>query len=397
MSTDPSQPYICYGIEASYFVGKVRSYLRKKGINFDERLTSHPHFNKSIIKKVGFNTMPVIETPDGEVVQDTTEIIDFFEARYPENSVYPSGPKQRMVALLLEMYADEFMLKPGTYYRWFFPEDNREWMITQFSYAMVAEDGRFFDHDARENAMEMSEKAIDFMPPSLKGIGVSAETGPAIEANFEEFLDLCEIHFKQYPYLLGGKPSIGDFGLIAPFHGHLCRDIYPTNLVKHRAPHLYRWSERMNVADASMAEFPDMTRDFLPDDEIPETLLPILKLIAKDYMPEVESILSFMKGWLDERPDFPAGEPINPAGVLLLGAFEGIGEHTVDLRGTPITQNVRYYSQWMFQRLLDHRDSLSSDDLADVDTLFESTGLLHFLKLKVARRMARVDNKEVFV
>ena len=34
-------------------------------------------------------------------------------------------------------------------------------------------------------------------------------------------------NFDAYPYLLGGKPSIGDFGMIAPLYGHLGRDAKP--------------------------------------------------------------------------------------------------------------------------------------------------------------------------
>ena len=114
-------------------------------------------------------------------------------------------------------------------------------------------------------------------------------------------------------------------------------------------------------------------------------------------MPELESILGFMDGWVKSHPDLPSGTPINPAGVLLLGAQSPLGTHTVPMRGLPITQNVRYYSQWMFQRSLDHYASLNESERTDVDALLRSTGLLPYLKMTIPRRMERHNNKEVLV
>jgi hypothetical protein len=183
---------------------------------------------------------------------------------------------------------------------------------------------------------------------------------------------------------------------MGPFFGHLTRDPYPADLVKRRAASVYRWVERMNAPDSGMAFFPERPTEFLPDDAVPETLMPILKLIADDYMPELASILDFMAGWVASHPDFPSGEPINPPGVLLLGTRNVLAMHTVEMRGRPVTRPVRYYSQWMFQRVLDHYTSLSGADRADVDAFLEPTGLLPYLGLEVPRRMERLNNQEVF-
>lgn len=62
--------------------------------------------------------IPVVVTSDGECVQDITEIIDYFEQRCPEPSVYPAGAWQRLVSLLLEVYGDEWLVLPAMHYRW---------------------------------------------------------------------------------------------------------------------------------------------------------------------------------------------------------------------------------------------------------------------------------------
>ena len=42
--------------------------------------------------------VPVLETPDGQVIQDTSEMIDHFEARLPQPLMIPDTPVQGTVA-----------------------------------------------------------------------------------------------------------------------------------------------------------------------------------------------------------------------------------------------------------------------------------------------------------
>ena len=85
-------------------------------------------------------------------------------------------------------------------------------------------------------------------------LGVTDDSLPTIERNYLELLDALDIHFQDYPYVLGGRPSFADFGLMAPLFAHLARDPVPASLMKNKAPNVYRWTERMNlaaIADAS--------------------------------------------------------------------------------------------------------------------------------------------------
>ena len=56
--------------------------------------------------RTGVRFIPIVITDDDQAIQDTTDIIDHFEARYPEPTIYPSTPLQRLVALLLEVLTD---------------------------------------------------------------------------------------------------------------------------------------------------------------------------------------------------------------------------------------------------------------------------------------------------
>jgi len=69
---------------------------------------------------------------------------------------------------------------------------------------------------------------------------------------------------------------------MAPLFAHPARDPYPSKLMKNRAPHVFRWTERMNQAGFTDGEFPDPAPDFLPNDELPETLEPVLRYFFTD-------------------------------------------------------------------------------------------------------------------
>ena len=109
-----------FGWECSPYSGKTRTYLRFKGIAHRD---IRPTFLKmrQLTKKVGFMVLPVVECSDGTVLQDTSEIIDTLEERYPQPSITPSGPKQKLVSLLFELNADEWMPLIAMHYRWNFP------------------------------------------------------------------------------------------------------------------------------------------------------------------------------------------------------------------------------------------------------------------------------------
>ena len=79
-----ADPCILYGSHASYATARTRSYLRKKGIPFVERLPSHPRFREHVRPTSGSHRIPQLELPDGSVIQDSVAILDALEALHPE-------------------------------------------------------------------------------------------------------------------------------------------------------------------------------------------------------------------------------------------------------------------------------------------------------------------------
>ena len=99
--------YTLYGAYASYYTAKSRTYLRKKGIPFVERLPSDPLFREHVRPTSGTHRVPQLLTPEGDVVQDTVAMQDYLEARFPDLPAIPSTPKQRIFVHLMELLASE--------------------------------------------------------------------------------------------------------------------------------------------------------------------------------------------------------------------------------------------------------------------------------------------------
>ena len=111
-------PYRLYGASHSLYTGKVRCYLRNQGIDYREVPTWHPDFAERILPRIGRGIIPVLETPEGQVIQDSIDIIDHLEAQGVPFPVYPSTPLQHIVAVIIEYYGCQAMLKHAMHYRW---------------------------------------------------------------------------------------------------------------------------------------------------------------------------------------------------------------------------------------------------------------------------------------
>ena len=126
-----NETYTLYGAYASYYTAKVRSYLRKKAIPFVERLPSDPVFRSQVRPASGSHRIPQLQTPTGEVLQDSITIVDFLEARFPQLPAIPTTPNQRVFVHLMELLAREGLLSLAWQHRWLF-EENKPFITLDF-------------------------------------------------------------------------------------------------------------------------------------------------------------------------------------------------------------------------------------------------------------------------
>ena len=370
--------HILYAMPHSLYSGRARSYLIKNRIPFAERSTGHESFKAEVLPKSELPTIPTLVTPDGDVIRDGAAIIEHFEAANGR-PCRPLGPRQQVISALFDVIGTDGLLRPAMHYRWNFPEDNLEFVRHHFLHSQR-------DVPQRE---EKTEAMMNRMRHAAMIFGVTERSQKIVEDLYLQYLDALNTHFNCFPYLLGWRPCIGDFGLLGPMHAHLGRDPYPARLMQRRAPAVYRWVERMNREDQDAPEFFDAASDFVAEDEVPETLVQVLKILAEDFVPETRAAAALINSWLNERQ--PA------AGSRAVGRLaEALGTADFNVRGEQITALAQPHRFYLLQRVHDAFADFSQEKRDQVRSLLEACGMEQVLTTTLVRRMARCNNLEVW-
>lgn len=360
-----SEPYKLYGAEFSLYSGKARSYLRKKGVPFEEITSTLSVYKNFIIPRTGVRYIPVVQTPEDEVFQDTTVIIDEMEKRFPEHSVYPATPKQKLAALLLEVYADEWLVIPAMHYRWNYPATNSKFIYGEFGSMVLPNAPGFIQ---RFVGKKVGNKFKGFVPK----LGIHEHNIPALENSYVQLLDDLQAHFEKHDYLLGAKPCIADFGFIAPLYAHLYRDPAPGKLMRAKAPAVCDWVKRMINTEPGL-----QSGELLANDEIPTTLMPVLRRMASEHLPVLLDTDSKLDQWRKDNADKSE-----------IDRF--IGMHNFEVEGVAGERLILPYALWMFQRPVDYYHEL--EEKIEVDTFLQEAGFGSALQRGLKNRLARPGN-----
>jgi len=259
--------YRIFGAEMSPYSVKVRSYFRYKAIPHQWILRNAEN-QAEYEKHAKLPIVPLVVTPQGAGIQDSTPIIDKMEMLFPQPSIRPEGVAG-FISELIEEFGDEWGNKWMFHYRW-----TRE--VDQLCSA-----GRI----ARMRAPRANEAEYDTLTMQVRTrmaerlwfVGSNTQTAPQIETGFHEMLSLLDRHLTSRPYLFGGRPAYGDFGLWGQLY-ELWTDPTAGALIEGGAPHVLDWVHRMLWPRAEGA--------FEPWPALAPTLLPILKTqVGGKFMP----------------------------------------------------------------------------------------------------------------
>jgi glutathione S-transferase len=375
-----------FGAPCSLYTSKARSYLIKQGIPFENRAAGDPAFREEIVPQIGRWIIPVLKTTDGTIIQDGSEIIAHFEAAGPTRfPAIPATPLHRIIGLIFELFGGEGMLRPAMHYRWNFDDVNRAFLEQDFPISLAPAGA---DAEMQATVFGM---ASNRMRAAMASFGVTAETIPAVEASYAEFLRRFNAHLKASPYLLGGRPSIGDYGLIAPLYAHLGRDPVPAQIMQRTAYRVWRWVERMHAPDHDSGEYGPLQDSLFENDGVPETLKHLLRFVAEDYLPEIEAFVAFTNTWLAAHPGIASG-----TNGLTRPGDRAIGQTTFTWRGHAITVGVMPYRLYLLQKVQDAADEAAPDARAAIDALLGETGLSALLTVRACRRVVRRAHWEVW-
>src|SRR3954465_10007285 len=214
---------------------KVRAYFRYKAIPHQwvlRNAASQAEYEKHAKMPI----IPLVVTPEGTGIQDSTPIIDAMEKLHPEPSIHPDDPVARFVSALIEEFGDEWGNKWMFHYRWARDVDqiSAAGRIARMRSPGVSEQ----EHTAF--ASQVRARMVD----RVWFVGSNAVTAPQIEAGLLEMLGLLDNHLAHRPYLFGGRPAFGDFGLWGQFY-EMWTDPTVGALIGGGAPHVLDWVHRM--------------------------------------------------------------------------------------------------------------------------------------------------------
>ncbi len=352
--------YQHYGWLVSPYSAKTRSYLRYKQIPFDDIEIGAVGLFTKVKRAVGRPVMPTIRRPDGRWMQDSSEIIDALEREHLQPSITPTGACQRVASLLLELHADEWLPIVAMYTRWTIAE-NRRFAVNEFARSGLPRVPRFL---GRRLIAPVAKKMASYLPI----LGVDTQTSPGIARFSEQLIADLDRHLGSYPYLLGSRPCIGDFALYGPLWAHCYRDPGSRYLFDD-ATNLTAWFERLARPPAEVGEF-------LPDDEVPETLDPVFATLFAEQWPYIQKLVAAITGYCRSHPDAQR-------------VPRALGNCEFEIGGARGSRRLITFSQWMAQRPLDVYASSSVAQRAHIDSWLARIGAPGALDLAIEYPLER--------
>lgn len=338
-----SEPaYTIYGVTPSYFTQKGIALLRFKELTFQFRWKDVT-VREELEKRAGSRLIPVVVTGEGEYLWDTTPIAFFLDERYPEGQMLPQTPRQRIVARVLEDYLDEWVTRMVIHFRWFNEEDTLASGVAMARELVgVTADEDDLTHEERAQIEGVLAGMITWGRKTCGDVGAGEDQMQQIHAEFARFLTCLEMHFRENDFLLGSRPSLGDFTLWGGLEAHFLFDPTPRALIESVAPALLAFHDRMQKTTCSNPG------EWMADDKLPDMLMPLLQLVGS----------TFMK-WLPHNRRALETEATT---------FD------VDLGSGPISFKPRKYSEKCRAEIAAEIAALSDDDRASVEAILCPVG-----------------------
>ena len=209
----------------------------------------------------------------------------------------------------------------------------------------------------------------------LVHLGCYSEMEEAWQSSQHRILQRLEAHFSQHDFVLGGTPSLADYGLLASLYAHLYRDAVSGFALRTHFPIVCEWVERTNGEGALNARLETQklyslgedgqlvgriaTSDggvWLGDDAIPETLIPILQVFFEEMWPVLSDSSDALKAFIASDAHEAGGELPGKTFSATPGfeqhqTGEGALTHEFELGGRKGRRMVIPYQIWMLQRL----------------------------------------------
>ena len=324
--------YIVYGCDPSYFTRMVEAALRYMRVPHETR-PKCPRVRDRLEARAGTHLIPVVETPEGWVVHDSTHIVQLLDARFPARHVIPRTPRQKIACRLIDDLIDEWFVRAALHLRWIDDEEAKACALK------IAED--LARGEPREPAAEFIQT---WGRKAMRVMDAGPEHQDGLRAEFARFLTLCAGALEPSGGFFGPRLSMADLTLLGAMKAHFAADDYARAFVAGHAPALLDWT------DAAWNRTLD-GEAFDPDDRLPEQMDALLALFAGGY----GRFLPAHRAALDSGRKF--------------AVFETADGQTLSVRARPSAEAAR-------QALAAEIADLPGPERADVRGWLDEAGLL---------------------
>jgi len=252
--------YTWYGHPLSYFSMKLDAALGFYGVHFDRTEITLATTLEPIRQRAGTHMIPVLETPEGWALWDTTPILFMLDGRIPDRQMF--GPDENgLLVHVIENFLDEWLGRTMVHYRWHYPES------ADFAAPQLA------SGDA-----EVAKSIAAWGLKACRATGVDTSRQQEMcEAEYERILTAAEAQLGQSRYLLGDAPCALDAVILGGLRAHTLRDPVPARLLA-RFPRVVEWAEAgannwdgtgvlappRTPTDFANAMLAEMTQAFIP-------------------------------------------------------------------------------------------------------------------------------------
>jgi len=360
-----ADPIIHHGVMFSYYSAKTRAYLSYKRLPFVEQY--HARDLSGRIREITHKVMiPVVEMPDGQVLQDTTEIIDVLEARYPARPVIPTDPVLLLLTRIVEFIIDEFWIVTAMNTRWNDPVSNK-FAATDFGLRIGGSMGL-----QGEEALAIGARVAAEMQSALPYLGISDEEGQKAAGEFfeEATLALNEV-VSSTEFAFGSRLSLMDLCLFTGYYAHQYRDAGTAQqFLKTQTPRLCYYIDNINAGHC----VPDSNSEL----SISDKLIHYLSVIG---VPGAQ----FASGVLERCTE--AAEHASKGEVF----EQRLNPFTFELSGRPFSRGASTFSAWKAQRIHDVYRSLDTSSRERAQEIASQIGWSSFLQADPGYRLERKD------
>jgi glutathione S-transferase len=263
--------YRVHGMMQSYFTRKMTGYLDYKGIPW--LLRRFPGTSPEAMAAGFPGGVPLVETPDGAFMWDSTAMIHHLELRFPEPAILPPDPVQRFLCYVLEDASDEWLYRPAVGTRWHFAENAA---LAGFELARDVSVKMPVTCDQAHAAIGAHVRSS--CPP----LGVTEENIQLwVDNVLRPWMRVLGAHLARRPYLFGERPSLADFALFGGNAAHFVNDPACRRWSDEDAPAVVQHTHRL--LEPEDQEFGNWDESA----DVPETLVAVLAELGRHYLPWV--------------------------------------------------------------------------------------------------------------